>query len=255
MEYTDHSCEADAISKELIYGLVRLARWNTSHLGNHLNVNAFTAVGSALECKIDLPGSSGRPRWQDIRVFASFSTGVSGTTHGRIRIVRSPGLCTATTAHLRGLRLWWSTGVVQVDGRDLQEVELDLVEILDRTNAVGANMSLAIELLQIAQDSGICVFTQGRVPDHRWSFFVFTPVLVGGSVLLDLDGAGAVLHLVCRVCRLVHHITYLSDKGDLAELGAVNYEVCVVVGRGPDDLLYCDGAKSVSRNGLEGVTV
>jgi hypothetical protein len=113
-------------------------------------------------------------------------------------------------------------------------VVVDLVEVGDGSDNVGADVALVVEGLETAPDADVRVELVALV-----GFLL----LVGVYPLLDLDLAGAVVNFECDVCRLRVDAANLADKGDLGCGCAVNLEVGARVALfGLDDLL--DGYRS-----------
>ena len=114
---------------------------------------------------------------------------------------------------------------------------VDLVEVGDRADDVGADVALVVERLEAAPDANVRV---------ELVALVSLLLLVGVYPLLDLDLAGAVVNLECDVCRLRVDAANLADKGDLRCGRAFNLEVGARVAFfGLDDLLDGYGAEGL----------
>lgn len=107
-------------------------------------------------------------------------------------------------------------GIVQVDVGGLEGMVVDLVEVVDSPDEVGANVALLIERLEAAPHAHILVGLVLRVTVLD---------LVGIDPLLDIDGARAVVDLVRNVGRLRVDGADLADDGHLRDGVAVDGEI------------------------------
>jgi hypothetical protein len=104
--------------------------------------------------------------------------------------------------------------------RRLEQVIVDLVEVLDGPDVVGADEALAVEALQAAVDAHVRIEAEaGR-----------RLALVGVDPLLDVDDARAVVDAVCDVDRLRVDGADLADDGDLRGRLAVDLQLGLRVG-------------------------
>lgn len=120
---------------------------------------------------------------------------------------------------LRGSRV--ALGEVEVDVGRLEHVVVDLVEVVDGADEVGADVPLLVEGLEAAPHAHVLV--EG-VPG------LGVLLLVGVDPLLDVDDAGAVVDPVRDVGGLRVHLPHLPDDGDLGDGVAVYDEVGAGVG-------------------------
>lgn len=96
--------------------------------------------------------------------------------------------------------------------RRLEEVVLDLVFVLYRSDNRCANVPLVIERLELAEDAHIHLLTEfGRCPVYG----VAVNVRIGVDPLLGFNGAGPVVELVGVVGSLVGDVADLGDECDL----------------------------------------
>lgn len=137
---------------------------------------------------------------------------------GAVRVdkhaVAVPGVAVAVTVGAAAAEL--ALGQVEVDVGGLEHVVVDLVEVVDGADEVGADVALAAEGLEAAPDADVLV---GLVLGLQ------VLGLVGVDPLLDVDGARAVVEAVGYVGRLRVDLAHLADDGDLGDGVAVDGEV------------------------------
>ncbi len=97
-----------------------------------------------------------------------------------------------------------------MDVRCFQQVHADLIEVSNRPNDVGPDMTLVIERLEAAIDSDVGVLLQER--------FASLGRRVAIDPLLYFDQASAVVEFVGYVCCLGGDGTDLANEGDLRDV-------------------------------------
>lgn len=110
---------------------------------------------------------------------------------------------------------------VEVHVGRLEHVVVDLVEVVDGADEVGADVALLVERLEAAPHAHVLV--QGVLG-------VGVLLLVGVHPLLDVDDASAVVEPVGDVGGLRADLAHLPDDGDLCDGVAVDGEVGAGVG-------------------------
>jgi len=122
--------------------------------------------------------------------------------------------------------------------RCVQQVVVDLVEIVNRTDEVRADVLLAVEGCQPAEYAHVCV--------RRELGFRGALGSLGVDPLLDVDYARAVVDRVGDVCCLGLHAADLPDERYLRDGDAVDGEAGAGVGLvALDELLDGHGAEGV----------
>ncbi len=135
------------------------------------------------------------------------------------------------------LLAWQALGEGQVHVCGLEQVVIDLVEVVDGADEVGANVFPVVEGRETAVDAHVRV----------WLVFgVGIAGLLGIDPILDVNNARAVVDLVCDVGCLGVYGSHLSDDGNLADGVVVELEVGAWVGfLAVLDLLDGNGSKGV----------
>lgn len=128
-------------------------------------------------------------------------------------------------------------GEEQVDVGGLEQVVVDLVEVGDGLDDVGADVALVAEGLEAAPDADVLLLGEGGAR--------LAVLLVGVEPELDFHDAGAVVEPVRDVGGLRVDLAHHADEGDLRHVDAVDPEGAVAPEGllGVDDLLHRHGAQ------------
>lgn len=128
---------------------------------------------------------------------------------------------------------------------------VDLIEIRDGPNDVRADVSLLIKSLHPAPDSAVAVFDKLGLLRVECIHLVLICCLAIDP-LFHLDNASTVVDFVSDVCGLCGYAANLTHEGDLRDVLAVDFEVCVWMWLvGIEGLFHGDGANCILAVGLE----
>lgn len=156
--------------------------------------------------------------------------------------VAAAGVAVAVARPVRGAQV--ALGQVEVHVGRLEQVVVDLVEVVDGADEVGADVALPAEGLEATPHAHVLL---------ELVLGLQVLLLVGVDPLLDVYDAGAVVEAVGYVGGLRVDLAHLADDGDLGDGVAVDGEV----GAGVcffevDELLDCYGAEGLVGETLDG---